>query len=236
MSTNKRFLATALLGTLLTAITGYTYGRLSQRWGPSIDLLAAGDHLQTLPGQIGDWQVLDELTMSDKVVEMLECAGYTTRVYQNQKTGDTTTISLIVGPSGPIAVHTPEICYSSRAHTLEERATEVAIGNKEESPSQKEKAEENVEEKAQSKAPQTLWRTTFRSNDIMADHLCVYYGWSLGTTWYASKHPRFEYGGKPLLYKLQIAGPLVDDGSGESRDPSLDFLQALFSSNWNLSP
>jgi hypothetical protein len=216
-----------LLGILLTAITGYTYGRLSQRWGPSVDMLAAGDHLQTMPMQIGDWQVLDELTMSDAAIELLECAGYTTRRYQHQQTGDTTTISLIVGPSGPIAVHTPEICYSSRAHTLEEKATVATIGNGDET---------SQSENDLGGSPQTLWKTTFRSNDLLGDRLRVYYGWSLGTTWEASKNPRYKFGGKPLLYKLQIAGPLIDAGVKEDRDPSIDFLQALFSSNWKLSP
>ena len=36
------------------------------------------------------------------------------------KTGATVDLAIIVGPGGPISVHTPEICYSSRAYSIEE--------------------------------------------------------------------------------------------------------------------
>jgi len=212
MTPNTRFLALTLLGLLLTAATGYAYGRLSQRWGPSVDMVAAGDHLRTLPRQVGDWRMLNEQELEESVAKMLECAGSVTRDYINQKTGDKVTMFIVVGPPGPIAVHTPEVCYSSRQYKITEkrqRATFAAAGAR----------------------PNTLWQTTMQSKRIATDNLRVYFGWSQGDRWEAASNPRYRFGADPMLYKIQIAGLLDVDGT----DPCRQFLESLFASTWKLA-
>jgi hypothetical protein len=56
----KRTLWLLLFGLVLTIVTGVVCGRLSLRWDPSADMVAAGRHLQTLPEQFGDWQMVDQ--------------------------------------------------------------------------------------------------------------------------------------------------------------------------------
>jgi len=204
-----RFLTILTVGILLTFSVGYVYGRLSQRWGPSADLTAAATHLRTMPKQVGDWQMNEELEMSDLVEEMLECAGYVTRRYVNRTTGATVTVFMIVGPPGPTAVHTPEICFSSREYGKQNKHTQATFDSS-------------------GAEPHTLWLTTFFSKRITTNSLHVYYAWSTGDTWLASKSPRFQYGGEPLLFKLQIAGLLDADGT----DPCKQFLEAFFLSGW----
>ena len=150
--------------------------------------------------------------MKESVANMLECAGHVTRRYQNKTTGDNITLTIIVGPPGPTAVHTPEICYSSRSYSIKENRKRVNLDS------------------AQS-GPNPLWQATFRSNRIATDILHAYYAWSTGESWQASKNPRYQFGGLPLLYKIQIAGTVEADG----KDPGKQFLEALFQSDWNLS-
>jgi uncharacterized protein DUF3485 len=208
----SRFLALAVIGILLITSVGYVYGRLSQRWGPSPNLQAAADHLQTFPKQLGDWNFLEELSMEESTVDMLECAGYVLRRYQNQTTGDTVTITIIVGPPGPIAVHTPEICYSSRAYSIKDKRKIISFDNG-------------------TSEPHTFWQTAFRSTRIATNIQHVYYAWSTGDTWQASKRPRYQFGGLPMLYKIQLAGTLATS----DRDPCKQFLEALFQSGWHLT-
>ena len=58
----------------------------------------------------------------------LECVGEMVRVYTNAKTGDSVTLQLILGPAGPTAVHTPEICMAQRDFTPLGDRRAVAVG------------------------------------------------------------------------------------------------------------
>jgi hypothetical protein len=117
------------------------------------------------------------------VQEVLECQGYSYCTYLNRSTGDVVNVAVILGPPGPIAVHTPEICYSSKEYkqTSHRRHEDLPEGD-------------------------SLWSVSFRSNSVDAQSFAVYYGWSDGDVWHATYDPRFEYAGSPYLYKLQLAG------------------------------
>src|SRR5262245_53263400 len=108
------------VGVGITVATGFVHGRLTQRWGPPLDLEGASRNLEALPTTIGDWQLVREDPMPEAILQMLSCAGHVNRQYVNRHTGNTVSIAIIVGPPGPTAVHTPEICYSSRAYSIQE--------------------------------------------------------------------------------------------------------------------
>jgi hypothetical protein len=222
-----KFLVLVVIGILLTASAGYVYGHLMRRWGTPVDLLAAADHLQTLPKNMGDWQMLEDLPIAENVLQALECSGYANRRYINKETGDTVTIAIMAGPPGPIAVHTPEVCYSSRAYGIEDPRVEATFNA--------------MANEGDAHPTQTLWKVTFRDNRMVVDQLRVYYGWATGkkgatgAAWRAAPKPRYKFAGEPMLFKLQIAGLLAFDGSEESRDPCHQFLQELFRSPWKLS-
>jgi hypothetical protein len=194
---------------------GAVYGHYSNRWGPPTDLVAAGEHLKTLPPEIGDWHLQDESTMSAGTIEMLECAGYVSRSYVNVRTGDTINVALIVGPPGPISVHTPEICYSSRNYELIGRREATRLAS-------------------HSGQAHTFWNTTFKSKNAFSEKLSVYYAWSDGSAWSAARSPRFTFAASPALYKLQLAGVIGEGRNSETKTPPARFLKALIDSNWNL--
>ena len=124
--------------------------------------------------------------MDPDAVEMLQCAGNTQRTYRNRTTGQIVNMFMIVGPPGPTAVHTPEICYSSRDYDRIEPRQRAQI--------------------RESQLPdESFWETVFRANDLRADVLHVWYSWNDGNGWRAADNPRFAFARHPFLYKLQLA-------------------------------
>jgi hypothetical protein len=192
---------------IATVGAGLVEGRWSNRWGEPADLASAGTALENVPKRVGDWEAVSSEPFSDDVAQMLECSGNFTRVYQNMITGEQVNVAMLVGPPGPTAVHTPEICYSSRDHQVSERRTVVQMN-------------------PQADPGSSLWKLTFRSNDLEQSLLRVYYGWhGADGSWQASDNPRFEFGGQSLLYKIQLAGRMPADGSTAGDDSVARFLQ-----------
>ncbi len=203
------------VGISIIVSAGALYGRYSQRWGPAVELVAAGSHLESMPTQIGSWQLVEETPMADSVQTMLECAGYINRRYLNRDTGQSVTVAIIVGPSGPTAVHTPEVCYSSRAYQIQGERKKVTV------------------ESAQGDS-HSFWVVDFKTRDLMADQLRACYAWSLGDRWEASSSPRYEYGAAPMLYKIQLAGSINPRTINEDRDPCRLFFEDLVNSDWTI--
>jgi hypothetical protein len=179
-------------------------------------LQAAGKHLQTLPDQIGNWRLAKDSKIAPNVLQILQCSGYINRTYTHQETGQSVDVALIAGPPGPTAVHTPEICFSSRAYDLDSGPGEVALPGT-------------------SARLDSFWSMTFKPKRVGADQLQVYYGWSLGDRWVASSSPRFEFGGRPLLFKIQLAALHDGQPGADATDPCRDFLTSLSHSGWSLA-
>ncbi|MDC0937229.1 exosortase-associated EpsI family protein [Pirellulales bacterium] len=214
---DRRIAIALVIAVALVVSSGVLYGRYSQRWGPPPDLIAAGKYLKTMPSQIGVWQLAEEKEMRKSVRRMLECAGYVNRRYVNQETGAIVSVSIIVGPPGPTAVHTPEICYSSRAHELTGARRRELVGGA---------------------GPQesSFWSVDFRAKNPLAEGLRVHYAWSRGERWAASKSPRYEFAAAPLLYKLQLAASRDTNADDAAPDAGKQFLAALLGSDWALHP
>lgn len=204
----------ALAVTLAATVAGgLLFGKYSQRWGAPPDLKAAAVNVAELPKTIGEWQLAEELTMAASAVKMLECAGHVQRRYINTSTGHEVNVAVIVGPPGPTAVHTPEICYSSRAYDLQEDRKLVTLDQS-------------------SPQSDTFWTVDFATRNVMASKLRVYYAWSDGGPWQASQSPRFEFAAAPLLYKIQLSTDIAPQMDDKTRDAGLDFLDQLHRSEW----
>lgn len=209
----RGLILTAGLACILS--TGVLYGHFSQRWGPPVDLQAAGEDLAGLPRTLGPWRLAEELPIDDSALSLLQCSGYVNRKYINQESGQTINLALIVGPAGPTAVHTPEICFSSRAYQIQGQRSRVVVPTAD--------GNEHI-----------FWRVNFNSENVMADDLRVYYAWSLGERWDAATSPRFRFAAAPLLFKIQVAALVGPDIGEDAIDPCQDFLSALASSGWEM--
>jgi hypothetical protein len=193
---------------VVTLLSGYIQGRMSRRWGASRELSAAARKLQEIPETIGPWRLVSTDKMSETVANVLECAGYAIRRYETRQSGDSVTVALLVGPSGPTSVHTPEICYSGVGSRLVEGETKVAL-----------------DRDASGPETSSFWRTTFQSSAVGGEQFRVYHAWSTGERWIAADDARFAFAAYPYLYKLQIAGPLRSGSEGDEDDACRQFLR-----------
>jgi hypothetical protein len=192
-----------------TVAGGWYHGQASRRWGEQPDERVAADRLNTpLPQSFGSWKYKNEHKFAEDVKEMLQCRAYINHVYENEQTGDVVTVAVIVGPHGPVAVHTPEICYSSKDYS-------IAAG-REKKPIQTKDGREH-----------SLWQLGLEPREPGQLPLTVLYGWSTGTTWEAAEHPRFSYGGTSHLYKVQAA--VISPAKKADYDPAEDFLTSFLS-------
>jgi hypothetical protein len=189
----------------VTVGAGVTHGLLTNRWRPRPSMVIAARRLERqMPQRIGNWVLRGEEELKADVQETLHCAGFVWQRYEHVETGDRVSVFVVLGPHGPIAVHTPEICFSSSDHQAQGERQVVRIedvqGNKHE-----------------------LWDLYFKANDVEASDMRVMYAWSSGGAWQAAKSPRYDYAGAPYLYKIQLSGPPPADGSGF--DACSDFLK-----------
>jgi hypothetical protein len=196
---NRRFAVAVVFG--LTLLSGVVHGYLDRRWSSNADVKAIGARLANLPERSGDWVVSEKSELSAGVAQMLRCYGSEVRTYRNDQTGVAVKVAVLFGPRGPIAVHTPEICYSS-------------IGTSQ-------TRERQVESVSTATQRHELWSVQFSRDPEPQPSLEVWYAWTDGTRWEARENPRYWW--TENLYKIQVAGPISDN----SQQPIGDFLQAF---------
>ena len=194
-----------LIGIGLIMANGMIHGRLTYRWTDQPDAMrAAAAKLAELPEDFGEWRMEESQLFDDYTLGILQCEGYVKRSYMHQKTGQLVNVAIIVGPFGPTSTHTPGICYTSRNYQIHGAAERIEL----------------------SAADAALWFMTLQSTDIDTHTIRVAYAWSDGGPWSASSQPRIEYGGRPYLYKIQVAGRL-SAFDPEEQDPCRSFLESF---------
>jgi hypothetical protein len=198
----------AVLFCVLLIITGgVAHGYLDSRWKNLEFAKAQAEALQDLPLNAGNWELVSNTELEGSAQRILQCYGSVLQEYVNNTTGDRVKAFVVCGPRGPIAVHTPEVCYSSAGtETVGDRVETPILINGE---------------------SQSLWKVRFRkprSSD--PPHMEVWYGWSDGGPWKAASLPRVWL--TDSLYKIQVAGPPAK--SGKDISPVEDFLRAFLPS------
>ncbi len=198
----------------MTVASAVLQGRIRNRWGPSESMQAAAQELGKTPNSFGGpqndrWQlVVTETTdkLSDDVIEMLECTNYINRTYENRRTGEKVDVFVVIGPTGPISSHTPEICFSSQNYSSRDTHQRVSIPT----------AEEHDDE---------FWALSFKTKSIHEDLLRVYYSWTTSGRWTATDNPRFAFVGSPYLYKIQLASEMPAGSNLRTTDTCREFLK-----------
>jgi hypothetical protein len=191
----------------LTIAAAVVQGRLANRWDKPADLTAAAERLKAFQQDVGPWRAAGSYKLTPQVTSTLQCAGYIYRRYVNANTGEAVVLAVLVGPPGPISVHTPEICYSGADYTQMGERQAVSLGNE--------------------GSNQSAWLTQFQARDLGGEALRVYYAWSDGRTWTAAEQPRVAFAGQSLLYKFQLAVQMPAGAAPDAGDPGKAFLNAL---------
>lgn len=181
-------------------MSGAVQGWFSGRWIDRSKQKKISQAITDLPESVGAWSMEKEVPLGEAALSILNPYGYINRTYVNEKTGWTISIAVLYGLKGPIAVHTPEVCYSSRDFVLMNDKTPYTLPIANEG---------------------TLWRQEFQSQKVGAEHMMVYHGWSDGGPWMAAKNPRFLR--TETLAKIQIAA----FGADAEQDPIPEFLESF---------
>jgi hypothetical protein len=206
--TRRQFVIAFILCLTLTVAAGAIHGRVSGRWGASDKAKQAAALLESLPNQFGDWVLEKNDPLDSTSVSQLQPYAYVNRVYGSQTTGQKVSFFVLLGPTGPTAVHTPGVCYSSRNYTITQPSEKTVL-------------------REDSLGTDQMWSMTFRANSLDGGLLRVYYGWSAGLRWEASSGTRYEFAGLPYLYKIQLAADLPRDANLETDDTCRLFLKDL---------
>jgi hypothetical protein len=203
-----KYFLTMLLALGFIATAAVLQGRLSNRWGAHDALTASGvGVIEQMPREFGDWRFQEDQPLSRTVQAVLQCVSHLNHVFVNKSTGETIGSTVILGPSGPLIVHTPEICLSSVDY--------AQVG-----PSQR------VVVKQGDQALGTFYRAIFRSKSPNLPSMEIFWGWNDGTGWSAPDNPRLSFGGAPALYRLQIAAQLWPNVAEGDEGSVAQFLRA----------
>jgi len=194
-------------GFLLLASSGLLQGLMVNRWGPSADLEVAAARCDDVGTTLGDWEG-KAATIDPRQLAVAEVVGHLSRKYTNRLTGQTVQVLLLCGRPGPMAVHTPDICYQSSGYAI--------VGRQEQC---------HCQQKATGAAEFCTAR--FRKQEVAPQTLRIFWAWNNGGAWTAPDNPRWAFARSGLLYKLYLIRGMSRTDEPLDEDPSLDFLQVL---------
>ncbi|MDR2169077.1 MAG: EpsI family protein [Planctomycetaceae bacterium] len=176
---------------ILFAVTVYV-GVKTARWSNFSGLDEARKRLRELPLTIGDWSSKVDYELSEQDVKYLQIQdGYISRRYKNSKTQAEVYITIMVGKTGVVVVHSPEICFGGRDYKKDEKgrvSVKFPILN-----FASKATDENM-----------LWKVKFINNSARGGTIAFYYGVSVGNGWVADEKPRSRFGGFRYAYKIQV--------------------------------
>jgi Protein of unknown function (DUF3485) len=187
---------------VLVASSGLVHGLWTERWQKSDALTAACARVDQMPLDFGAWKG-KALEVDAEEFAQAGAEAYWMRQYTRKDRS--LTVLLMCGRAGRMSVHTPEFCYQGLGYQMTDAAVkkDVVWGTA---------------------AKAEFWTARFSKQRGLANDLRLVWGWNGGDRWQAPASPRWEFRGRPWLYKLYI----VHETSGPERledDAAFEFLK-----------
>jgi hypothetical protein len=192
--------------TTAIVLTGFLHGLWSDRWHFSDKPDAAAARLEKVPMVIGDWEG-HPVEVDPRQLGHL--AGHWCRRYVNRQNQSSVTVALVCGRPGPVAIHTPDVCYGSSGYEVA-RPTKYTFT----SASLVHAAEFCT---ARFAKPKSLDPVSLR----------IYWSWNAGRGWAAPDSPRLAFASYPVLYKLYFVREMASPKEAIDDDPTLGFMEQL---------
>lgn len=177
--------AANLAAFVLLILSGLVHGRLTDRWGTSDALADAVDRLHRVPLSIGDWHGQD-VAMDRRQIERAGIQGHLSRVYRNARDGRELTMLLVCGRPGPIAVHTPDVCYKGAGYEAESEPVAEDLGV------------------ADGGHAWFLGACFDKVGAAVPERLDIRWAWNARGAWEVPSNPRVAFATYPSLYKLYM--------------------------------
>ena len=199
------FIGLGVVVALTLAVTIYC-GAYTQRFANFRDIDASREKLKDIPMEIGNWVVKNEIILeADSVRDMQIENGYIARQYENKETREQVNFVMMLGPTGRVVVHTPEICFGGRNYQQEPKESFSLPGTIPDD-------EKSGEEK--------FWNVRFVNRATQGERTSFHYAVSSGDYWTAVENPRYEFRRFLYVYKIQVQAIVSRGGT----DPAKDFL------------
>ena len=194
-----------------TLPAAWYHGHVTNRWSDNEMIEFHSRELPLVPRKFDQWRVVDEGQPLDQyVIDELGVHAHFNRIYEND-TGDRVTALVMVGEAGPLVRHPIEICYGNRAKKLV-NSVDLSIGD--------------------SDPPQQFNIRRYEPKSVLEDEFYVAYAFCYDNSWQIPTVPRYEYGGKPVLYKMQVLTNAGDTPERESPAYLIDFIEKFSNVVW----
>ncbi|MDR2346060.1 MAG: EpsI family protein [Planctomycetaceae bacterium] len=176
---------------ILSTITVYI-GVKTARWSNFSGIDEARKKLKELPLTIGDWTAEGENKLSDEDTKSLQIQdSYISRRYKNAKTQSIVYITIMVGKTGIIVVHSPEICFGGRDYKKDAKGR-ISVNFP------------ILDFVSKATDENTLWKVKFINNSARGGIISFYYGVNAGNGWVADENPRGKFMSFRYVYKIQV--------------------------------
>ncbi len=187
----------AVLTLSMTFVAGANWGR----WGNFTKRMQeAGKSLQTIPREFGEWEASGEdEKIGQAAADQLELSNYVIRRYKNKHSDENVAMIMMVGPSGRLAIHTPQVCFGGRNYKIDSGPTPIVF------PYQ---TKDGLEEK------DTFSKIVFKNLSINGGAKIFYYAMSAGGPWLPIKaNARAEFQKYRFMYKIQLEAFVPEDAT-----------------------
>ena len=173
-----------VLAVALTIVGTFVHGNLTYRWDTNAKVDALVEAMGNVPTKIGAFELASKEALAEHAANQLQCFGDQIRTYRDPATNRKIQVALLMGPTGPISVHTPDICYSSRKFKKLGKRAPLAV--------------------TRIAGEDQFWSIQFQSRDLTGEFIRSIYGWSTDGLWQAPETARFEFAGEPYLFKIEF--------------------------------
>jgi Protein of unknown function (DUF3485) len=194
-------------GTMIL-VNGYLHGLRTNRWQRPHEMESSIAKLERVPMTIGDWQARSE-RLDEAAVTIAGIEGYILRHYDNRLTGKTVTVLLMCGRSGPLSVHTPDVCYGGVGY-----AQNGSIAKE--------------SQKYRDPSVAEFYSGMFSKADVTgAAHLRIKWSWAAEGAWLAPADPRMDLARYSALYKMYVVQRVSALSQQADEEIGADFLKLL---------
>ncbi len=190
--------------------TAIVAGQQSNRWKTSHELDVAAARLERVPLVIGDWAGRAE-PIDPRAMTAAEVDGFLMRRYESRRTGRNIGVLLVCGRPGPVAVHTPDVCYPGAGYEMAQpqpQRSVLSLGT----------GHADAE---------FFWAGFRRDGSITRDGLRVQWSWNATNKWSAPDNARLAFAGQPFLYKLYVISEMTGEDEPADVGAETDFLRQL---------
>ncbi len=185
--------------------TGVVHGFWTGRWQYSTEPAEAASRLTKVPLEAGDWLGQD-LETDPRLLS--DAYGVLYRRYVNRRNGKAVTVYLLCGRSGPLSVHTPDVCYGGSGFTV------TRLG--------RQSCPAGADDPGQFEAAQMA-----KKRQVENLLLRVFWSWSADGSWRIPDNPRVTFAQHPVLYKLYLIRELAQANEPVEEDACLDLMRQL---------